>query len=132
MKNNKNKPIFLLLKHTVFPFDVLVSISTDEELAKYVDKNLGYQFSEKEISCLEMEGDGRTVMLFGGQTIIRLKRQPKLSWGVDISDLAHEIEHAVFMILDRIGVKHTNDSDEVFAYYQAHLLRECLKHFEKK
>jgi len=128
---NKTKPIFLLIKHTVFPFDVLVSVSTDEELKKYVDKNLGYKLSEKEMDCLEIEGDARTVMLHGGQVIIRLKRENRLSWGVDLSDLAHEIEHAAFFILNRIGVKHTNESDEVFAYYQAYLLRECLKNFEK-
>ena len=125
----KIKPRFCLILGTIFPFDVLIAVSTYEEVIKYIENNKKYQLNDEEKEKLEMTGNGRTVILGGGQTIIRLKRQ-KTSLGIDVCDLAHEIEHAVYFILERIGVKHNIDSDEVFAYYQAYLMRKAMDFFE--
>lgn len=125
------KPIFLLIKNSIYPYDILVSVSTYNELIKYIEKDRKYVLSEVEKEKLEMDGVGRTVMLRGGQTIIRLE-SAKTSLGIDIADLTHEIEHAVFFIFERIGIKHSIDSDEAFAYYQAYIMREVLNYFEKK
>lgn len=38
--------------------------------------------------------------------------------------LVHEIEHYVFYLLDRIGMKHTKESDEAYAYLSAHVFKE--------
>lgn len=38
--------------------------------------------------------------------------------------LVHEIEHYVFYLLDRIGMKHTKASDEAYAYLTAHVFKE--------
>jgi hypothetical protein len=128
MKNKKSR--FCLIEKTIFPFDILIAVSTLEEIIKYIEKNKNYDLCDEEKEKLEMQGNGKAVMLKGGQTIIRLKPQ-KTSLGIDIADLAHEIEHAVFFICDKIGIKHTDDSDEVFAYYQAFITREALKFFQK-
>jgi hypothetical protein len=42
----------------------------------------------------------------------------------DYGILVHEISHGVFFILDHIGMKHTLDSDEAFAYLQGYMFRE--------
>lgn len=42
----------------------------------------------------------------------------------DYSNLVHEIEHAVFYLLDSRGLKHTEDSDEAYAYLTSFLFCE--------
>ena len=123
------KPRFYLIPGTIFPYDVLIAVSTHEEVIKYIENNKKYKLNDEEKEKLAMDGNGRTVILGGGQTIIRLKRQ-KTSLGIDVCDLVHEIEHAVYFILERIGVKHNIDSDEVFAYYQAYLMKEAMDFFD--
>jgi len=128
MKKNK-KPIFLLIEGTVFPFDILISVSSCEDLYKYIENNKKYKLTDKEKEELEICGNAKTIRLLGGQVIIRLlERKTKL--GIDLCDLAHEIEHAVFFIMEKIGVKHCDESDEVFAYYQAYLMRKTLNYFQ--
>ena len=39
----------------------------------------------------------------------------------DYSCLAHEVEHCVFHILDSIGVEHTMESDEAYAYLTGYI-----------
>src|SRR3990167_8068537 len=121
----KKKDVFLLIPKTIFPFDVLICVASHEKVIRYIERNKNYKLSDEEIQKLEMTGTGRTVMLLGGQTIIRLKPQ-KIQIGVDIANLIHEIEHAVYFITERVGIKHTDDSDELFAYYQEYLMREAL------
>lgn len=124
MKKDKLK--FLLIKGTVYPYDVLVTTATTEEIIKYIENKKNYKLDEEEKKHLPMEGNGRTIMLLGGQTIVRL-REAKTSIGIELDCLSHELNHAVFFIFDRIGIKHTTDSDEAFCYYQQYLLKEVLK-----
>jgi hypothetical protein len=41
--------------------------------------------------------------------------------------LAHEMFHLVFKILDRAGMKLTNESQEAFAYLQGYLVEQIYK-----
>lgn len=125
----KKKSKFLLIKKTIFPYDILVAVSTLQEVIKYIEKNKNYDLCDEEKEKLEMDGVGRTVMLRGGQTIIRLPHK-KTSFGIDVADLSHEISHAVFFICHKIGITHTDESDEVFAYYQGYIMREVLRYFQ--
>lgn len=126
----KYKGRFLLIQGTIFPFDTLITTACLDDVIKYIEENKKYKLSDKERDNLEMSGNGRTVMLIGGQTIIRIKTQ-RTTIGIDLVDLAHEIEHAVYFIMDRIGVVHNDGSDEVFAYYQGYLMRKALEFFDK-
>ena len=72
-----------------------------------------------------MTGCGRTVMLLGGQTILRLdivKSKPDF-----YACLAHEVFHAVEFLFDRIGLKLSDDSGEAFAYQMQYLTRSILE-----
>ena len=42
----------------------------------------------------------------------------------DYGSLVHELSHAVFHILDDKGLKHTNESDEAYAYLIGYLYSE--------
>lgn len=111
------------------PYDVLITTADRDGLIKYIEKKKKYKLNDEEKEKLWMEGEGRTVQLEGGQIIIRLRKE-KTKIGIDLPHLIHEISHAVFFTMDKIGVKHTYDSDEVFAYYSAYLTREALNFFD--
>lgn len=130
-KKKVSKKEYYLVKGTVFPFDILITLFDDDKLIKFIEKTMGYELDQEEKNKLPMNGVGRSIMLKGGQTIIRLRKE-KTILGYDLPTLAHEIEHAIFFIMDKVGIKHTEDSDEVFAYYQAYVLRECLENFKAK
>ena|SRR3990167_6981067 len=127
MKQDKLK--FFLIKGTVYPFDVLVSTAELDEVIKYIKTKKNYELNDEEKDLLPLEGTGRTTMLKGGQVIVRLKKA-KTSIGIELDVLSHELNHAVFFIFDRIGIKHTIDSDEAFCYYQQYLLKEVLKEIQ--
>lgn len=119
------KQIFIV-KHGSYQFDVMVCIgSSHEEVCKAIEKN-GCKLSEKEKEELYMEGDGRTVILSSGQTIIRLDTLKNKS--LFYSALSHEIFHAVEFLFDRVGIKYDIEkSGEAFAYQIGHLTRQIVE-----
>lgn len=119
------KKLFILIEGTVFPYDILFSVAEDKELFKYIEGKKKYKLSDEEKEKLKLSSAGRTVQLRGHQTIIRLRRE-KTSIGFDLPVLVHEVEHAVFMILDYTGVKHVDESDEIFSYFQEYVIRTIL------
>ena len=130
MKKTKN--IFILIERTIFPYDILFSVgATDKEIFEYIEKNKKYKLSDKEKECLELGGCGKTTQLQTGHIVIRVRKE-KTEIGFDLSVLVHEISHAVFLVMDRLGVTHTDSSDEVYAYYQAFIHGEIMKIVQKK
>ena len=61
--------------------------------------------------------------------IIWLPRVPDtIAWeGV----LLHEINHAVFYLLDKLGMEHTAASDEAYSYLSEYLYIEIMTKFEE-
>lgn len=131
MKTKRKRNHFFLIRGTIYPFDVLITTASFDEVIKYIEHRKHYDLNDEEKEKLNMHGTGRTVMLRGGQTIIRLPLV-KTELGIDVSNLVHEIEHATFFLFDRTGIKHSEDSDEAFAYYQSYLMREAMWFFEKQ
>lgn len=43
---------------------------------------------------------------------------------MEYATLVHEIEHTVFYLFERIGIQHTRESDEAYAYLQGYLFAE--------
>ncbi len=128
----KHKKEFLLIEGTIYPFDILVTTASDEAVFKYIEKKKRYKLVDEEKQAMRFgeQTMGKTIRLLGGPTIIRMKKQKTIT-GIDIADLAHEIEHAVFMIFDRIGMKHTIESDEAYAYFQQYIMRKVLQFWQK-
>ena len=129
MKNKRKH--FLLVEGRIFPFDTLITTACTQKIINYIEFRKNYKLNDEEKDKLEMKSSGRTVMLRRGQTIVRLSLV-KTKIGIDVADLAHEIEHAAFLLFDRIGIQHTHESDEVFAYYQAFLMREAMLFFDEQ
>lgn len=117
----KIKPF--IANHGTYPFDVLVCIgSSDEEVFKEL-KKFGQNLSDEDKEILKCNGDGRTVMLESGATVLRVKVYKNKAQMA--SYIAHEVFHAVEFLFDRIKLKHdVHISSEAFAYQIAHLTRQ--------
>ena len=114
------KPKLFVVSWVLFPYDVLVCLGSKyEDITRYIGK-LGYKLDSEELEAIKMKGNGRTVILRGGQTILWIRDYPK----VGSSIIAHEVFHAVSFMLDRAGVKLSFDSDELYAYATAYLTKE--------
>lgn len=126
----KQKKEFCLIEGTIYPFDIVIATAKDEDVFKYIEKK-GRPLTdeEKEIMRFKQGTNGKTIQLSTGQIIIRLKKVKTIT-GLDIAILAHEIEHACFMLFERIGLTHTAESDEAYAYHQEYLMRKVLMFFQ--
>lgn len=122
--SKKKKPINFILPLVIYPFDIMVSFGqSDDQLKRYL-KKWGIKW-DKDLE-LAPTGLGRTAMLNGNQTVLRLKNVPVSV--TDYSTLAHEIFHAVAFIMDRIGMSLVIcQSDEAYAYLIGYITKEVYK-----
>lgn len=115
-----------VVNHGTYPFDVLVCIGTTHaEVTSVLGKKLGRELDDEESDRLLMRGQGRTVILRGGETVLRIDILKTRSEFHAI--LAHEIFHCVEMLFDRIDLKHDISCGEAFAYQIAHITRQIYE-----
>lgn len=120
MKKKYSK--MFIVNHGTYPFDILVCVNCEHKnIVKFIEKNKKYKLTDSEKEFLMMSGVGRTVMLLGGQTILRINDAK------DIPNLAHEVFHAVEFLFNKIGIKHSDDSSEAFAYQISYLMGSILE-----
>ena len=86
-------------------------------------KKTGYKLDAEETEKIWMDGNGRTIMLRGGQTIIRIEK-------VEPEIIAHEVFHAVEFLFNRINLKLTPESSEAYSYAIEYLMREIYKNIK--
>jgi len=115
------KAISLVIPWHVFPFEVMVCLGMDkEEVLKELEK---YYIPDDEKEYVKMEGRGKTIMFKGGETLIWMENYPRPGSGV----LAHECFHAIYFLLDKIGITIDGSSDELVAYMLEYLTNEIHK-----
>ena len=116
----KNK--IFKVHHGTYPYDILVCIGAGHKEIVSCLKRHGITLSEEETERLWMEGVGRTLILSGGQTILRVDTKGKANIH---ATLAHEIFHCVEFLFDRVGIKHDPEiSGEVFAYQIGYITKQ--------
>ena len=111
-----------IISWEIYPFDVMVSVKEGHgDIVKRIEKTK-YKLNEEEKEKLWIEetNKGRTIMLRGGQTIIRLE-------SLEHDTIAHEIFHAVTFLMARIGVELSDKSDEAYAYAIEFLTKKIYK-----
>lgn len=123
------KPRFLLIKGTVYPFDILVTTAPYEQVIKYIESK-NYKLSKEEKERLEMYGVGRTVRLLGGQIVVRVRAE-KTQLGFDLAKMVHELLHAVNLIFENISFRSEVNNDEPQAYFLDYLVAEVLRFYDK-
>ena len=113
------KKIFKV-SYKVYPFDCLVCVGvTTKEIIKRLE-SYNFKLTEEEKEALDMSGNGRTIMLEGGQTIMRLQ-------DTHLPTITHEIFHAVHFLFDKIHIDLCLESGEAFAYMTQFLTEEIVK-----
>jgi hypothetical protein len=111
--------------------DVMFSFGeTTDDLRKHL------QFPESligkhELNHIEYVENALAQCIFfeNGASLIRMKAIPVLNndWGV----LHHEITHAVWGILRRIGIKPCHKSEEAYAYLHEFITTRCYEQLNK-
>jgi hypothetical protein len=111
--------MFKIVPIDIYSTDILVSVGqSDDELLE----RLGLEPEVFE----ELFGDfnkcvARTSMHDDGWIIIRLKDLN------DVGVIAHEVFHSVCYLMRRVGIKHSFNSEEAFAYLIQYILNQIIK-----
>lgn len=124
------KNIFKVIKGTVYPFDVLVSINqTDDEFYSEV-AHLANDDLEKVFLNLPESVLGRSYMTENNISIIRFINidANEIPHGI----IAHEAFHITTFILNKIGVKFSFKTDEFYAYLLNYLVDKIYLIIKKK
>lgn len=111
-----------LIQINVYNSDVLVHFGTEESLIKYM-KNNGFTSYVDEVKDILSQDKAvilaETFMLDTGQTIMWFSEKKP-----NIGLIAHEVFHAVYNLLERIGIRLSSDSEEAYAYLTQFLINE--------
>ena len=127
MKKSK-KAGFLKVRGGIIPFDTLVCLGvTREQILEKIKKDFVYTLSKEEDEQLQMFGEGRTVRMEGGWTVLWVKKFPTSPQVKN--HLAHEIFHVVDFTLRCMGIKLSADSNEIYAYYTGWLTEQIYEAF---
>lgn len=111
----------------VYPFDIMISMEqSDEQFLKSCE---GYGFNKSDLDGflgMSSSCDGRCAMFPSGQTIIRFPYWYGYSKMSGI--IAHEVFHAVTMILEFIGMDmKVGTSCEAYAYLTQYVIEKVYK-----
>jgi hypothetical protein len=106
------RPFFKVFRFGGYPFHVIVSCGMaharlDAKLRKMNQLAKNERIEEFDVS-------GRATQLPTGNILVQLSEMPDTSNGLAL--LVHELFHATVMLMDQVGVKLSDDSDEAFAY----------------
>lgn len=125
-QQNKDKTGRMLVIPTVsFPYDLMYAENVGVDVVANELETYSVKLESEEIKYLQEDTLGHTLQLRGNQTLIYFKDKP------DEGLIAHEVFHAVWMILGRMGVEPSEDSNEVYAYLIEYFVREIMKNYEK-
>ena len=112
-----------IIKTDTFPFDICFSVGkTEKEVCAYIKNKTEYELDNEEKQHLQWDDSdkkGRTIMLKNNAVIIWIKTK-------DAAILSHEAFHAATFILERAGLKFSQDSEEAWGYMIEKIMRESL------
>lgn len=109
-----------IISYHVYAYDLMVSLGqTDKELSRDL-KKYGMEFNDDLKAGIGSKG--RAMMFNNGATIIRLFEYPTTN--EHYATLQHEIFHAVVFLMNKVGMKLSDKSDEAYAHLIGYLTKE--------
>lgn len=107
------KPMCKTFPVEIYKHGVKVVFGTHDDLKKALNKD-GFTGDFEEEKDMMEKCMGITFTLETDDVVIWLRERPKdnADWAV----LAHEIYHAVSFLLRGVGIDHTSDTEEAYAY----------------
>jgi hypothetical protein len=125
----KLKPRSTIINLSVYPFDLLVSFNEkdDEVFNKLNELGANVEMSDIETKTTQA---GKSILFSTNHSLIRIP----IFTGTpnDYGVLAHEIFHIAEFVLNRVGITHSSDSNESFAYLIQYITKEIYKEFNLK
>jgi len=108
------KPQHFFINCGTYPFEILFFVNTPE---KKIKQKLSKFFDAKIIGEIDLcwDSSARTHFINNKNIFIQLNRYHKNCLNCD-SVLAHEIFHAVEFLFEKIGIKHSSETSEAWAY----------------
>lgn len=123
--------MIFILKLAPYKHDILFALEeTPEALSLYMRRHLGY--SKEGVSTIPPFTDtmnGHMCMFDNGQSLIRLNRLPLSPMTTAV--LVHEIVHAVSKILRRVGIEHTEETEEAYTYAIQDVTERAFRKIDK-
>jgi hypothetical protein len=115
-----------IIDYQIYPFDLMVSIGESFEELK---RKVHHRVLEEDIPVFadfNCEGLGHTMILMKtGATILWVRKYEKTpEWR---ASLAHEVCHAAQFLMHRIGITHSNDSLEAYAYLRGYITKKIYE-----
>lgn len=112
-----------IINMETFPWHICFSIgNTEKEVCDFLKNKMDYELDEEERNhvCWDKTSKrGTTIMLKNNAVILWVKTY-------DQSIVAHEAFHAATFILERAGLKFSQDSEEAWAYVIEKIVRNSL------
>ena len=110
----------------IYPFTIYLSVGqSDNEFLESIIEN------ELLISEDYMEHSyGKLQMLSSFDIIFRLREYPESF--EDESIVSHESLHAVFRVMETIGIEHNQGSEEAFTYLLGYIVRKVKEIYSEK
>ncbi len=118
-KNEKDFKVYDEIYHqTIFLF-----IGSHKEKNKYLKKNFDLQEQNQKYN-----GGEASMIYFGDDDYISFIWLPEFTKSINSHcALTHEIQHCVFMIFNKIGIKFDHQNHEMFTYYFEYIYKEFLE-----
>ena len=110
------------IKIPIYRITVHLFFGTEEDCKKAIIADGETELVAQQWASGKDEYEGSFSVEDDGYTLIWVRKFPE-SVG-DYGSLIHEIEHCTFEILNSRGIKHSDDSDEAFAYLLGWLYEE--------
>lgn len=108
-----------LINLTPYNHDLLVSVNQSEKEFKTLLEQYNIEYNKE-----DWEGtyNARTIRFNNGAQVIKFEKLKINPWGQ--SNIAHEAFHVVEFLFEKIGLKHSLDSSEAYAYMIGYIVGE--------
>lgn len=123
MNKKKEKACFKKFPLDIYKHGVGVFFGDFTLLIKKLNK-LGFKGNFEEEKELSERSAGITFFLNTDDIIVWLPHKPKTDG--EMATLVHEVCHATSVLLRSVGIKHTPDTEEVYAYTMEYLYFNIL------
>ena len=126
----KLKPKAFEIDLVIYPYTVFVCFLDLDKLWEVFDHYEYWNPSEQDIQEIKerLKGyfGGRTINIKEGNVVIYIPNNLKYDFYIP-NIITHEVLHATHMIMDRIGLKLSFESDEAFCYLNGYINQKIFE-----
>lgn len=120
--------MYTIFNLEIYPFDIMISFEEDNSILYKRLKELKIPKKEYTLCGLGSTADGKYMMFSNSTSIIRLPWIPKTPYQLGV--LVHEITHATFAILSKVGMALSDYSEEAYTYLLQYITNKILNFIE--